>query len=94
VDTTTHPFCANGHLWTKGTGFPTVGERVERNLKEHLPGRWVDFVGCLVGPLLFNLGLNKGGLSLLVSFVDTLLRTGKGGYNDAITGPRGFERGA
>lgn len=59
------------------------------NLKGHLPGRWVDFVGSLVGPLLFDLGLNKGCLSLLVSFVDTLLRTGKGGYNDVITGPRG-----
>ena len=67
MDTFTHSFCANGHPGTKGAGFPTVGGRAERDLKGHLPVRKVVFVGCLVGPLLFDLGL-KGGLELAYLF--------------------------
>jgi hypothetical protein len=43
-------------LAPKRLGFLLYGERVERNLKGHI----VALVGCLVGPLLFNLnGLSR-----------------------------------
>jgi len=54
------PFAQMDILGPKGLGFLLYGGRVERNLKGHLPIRWVVFVGFLVGPP-FHLGL-KGGL--------------------------------
>jgi len=50
------PFAQMDMLAPKRLGFLLYGERVERNLKGHI----VALVGCLVGPLLFNLnGLSR-----------------------------------
>jgi hypothetical protein len=79
-------------LGPKGLGFLLYGGRVERNLKGHLPIRWVVFVGFLVGPP-FHLGL-KGGLEFAHLFSRPFALDGRWRDNEAVTGPRGIERGA
>ena len=60
MDTSTHPFCANGHIWTIGSGFPTIWERVERDFEgiTFSVGKG-GLEGFLVG-LLSSTGLKDG----------------------------------
>jgi hypothetical protein len=61
VDTSTHPFCANGHIWTIGSGFPTIWKELEG--RTFLLGKG-GLVGFLVG-LLSSTGLKDGDTSTL-----------------------------
>jgi hypothetical protein len=86
------PFAQMDTLGPKGLGFLLYGGRAERDLKGHLPVRRVVLVGCLVGPLLFDLGL-KGGLEFAHLFSRPFALDGRRKDNDAVTRPRGLKGG-
>ena len=92
VDTFTHPFCENGHIWTKETRFSTV--RREDWYWKPEGSLFCGLVWCLgVGPLLCRYdgdilpGL-KGGLerySLIAPLVDPCSGS-EGHFNGGWTG--------
>jgi hypothetical protein len=79
-------------LGPKGLGFLLYGGRTERNLKGHSPVRRVVVVGCLVCPLLFDLGL-KGGLEFAHLFSRPFASDGFREIRRCYNGVKRVERG-